>query len=266
MELRDVDWRGAQRALHQVLDRRVRLGHFRMLRVSSEAPTATGCMMAPPLEVPPKGLSMTAETEIAPLTVLDAARACREAHDRVTRCQSSYASWRRGWNRIATTRARTDWGLAVLEWIEASVTLAEAEDRRDPSRAAMTSPLSKVSGVMSPGQEQCGRAWRDYQEVRKAGNMTAIESARTRWREEFVLWFQALAVRCATEDEQRIEDMRDRQNDEMHLDPAEAFDPLKTTKAGELRRASKERVRQESIRRDQKRDHGRLNGWRPAGL
>jgi len=36
------------------------------------------------------------------------------------------------------------------------------------------------------------------------------------------------------------------------------------TKAGELRRASKERVRQESIRRDQKRDHSGLNGWRSA--
>jgi hypothetical protein len=77
-----------------------------------------------------------------------------------------------------------------------------------------------------------------------------------------VRWYEEMAARHAVEDEQRLEEMRDRLDDEMQLDPVEAFQPRSTNKAAELRRADRERQRQASLRRDKMRDQGSLSGWR----
>jgi hypothetical protein len=108
---------------------------------------------------------MTAETEIGPPTVRAATHAWIQARDQIRRCGDSYAAWRDGWNRTATASARTEWGMAGLVLISASVVLAEAEDRRDPASAAMTGPLGKMFGSPGPGQEQCQQAWSEYQQA-----------------------------------------------------------------------------------------------------
>jgi len=61
------------------------------------------------------------ETLAPPLTIPDASRSQIEALGRVWMHQSSYARLRHRQDITATTRARADWGLAVLEFIEASV-------------------------------------------------------------------------------------------------------------------------------------------------
>ena len=78
------------------------------------------------------------ETVAPPLTVSDASRNQVGALARVWMHQSSYARLRHRLNITATTRARADWGLAVLEFIDASMVLAAAKDHRSPLWAAAT--------------------------------------------------------------------------------------------------------------------------------
>ena len=66
----------------------------------------------------------------AVMPVPEAVQAVRSALDRVRMSQRRYAEVRRRASPAAVARVRTDWGLAVLEWIEASVALAAAEDGR----------------------------------------------------------------------------------------------------------------------------------------
>jgi hypothetical protein len=168
---------------------------------------------------------------------------------------------RRGMDLLVITRARTDWGLAVLEWIEASVALAEAEDRQDPVRAATTRRDQKTLEVADPGRSHCDRSWDDYQEVRKTCDQAAVTAVRAVWRDAFVSWFQGLAAQRATEDQRHVQELRHRLDDSERLDPGDAFPAPPSGLAEELVHASRERARQESIRRDTMRGFG----WRPAG-
>jgi uncharacterized membrane protein YccC len=115
------------------------------------------------------------------------------------------------------TRARTDWGLAVLEWIEASVALAEAEDTRDPARAASDSRSRRITVETGPVRSRIESSWRRYQQVRKNGGQAQIAQARAQWREALVDWFQALAEQRAAEDGQHAA--------ERPPEPEQAADP-----------------------------------------
>ena len=203
---------------------------------------------------------MATETALLPPTVRDAALALYAARERVRMHQRGYDRLRRRGDLQATSRARSEWGLAILEFIEASVTLAEAKDHRRAAWAASTSH-GRMFSIANPGHAQCERAWRDYQEARKTGNMTIVTAARGQWREAFVAWLQELISRSTDEDQQHLQEVRDLLDDSQRLDPGAA----PGNRAAALTRASREHARQESIRRDTMRDQGGLQGWRPAG-
>jgi hypothetical protein len=204
---------------------------------------------------------MTAEVVLPPLTVHEAGRALSAAFDRVRMHKHGYDRLRRGKDILVITRARTDWGLAVLEWIEASVALAEAEDRRDPVWAGTARHRQQALKVADPSRSQCDRSWSDYQEARRTGDQAAVTVARAAWRDACVTWFQGLAAQRATEDQQHAQELRHRLDDSERLDPEDAFPSPPSSLAEELVRAGKERARQESIRRDTMRGLG----WRPVG-
>lgn len=145
---------------------------------------------------------MIAEAAVPPRSVPDAAQAVRHSLDRVRMNQRGYARVRLRASPATVTRARTDWGLAVLEWIEASVTLAEAEDARDPARAASDSRSRRITVETGPVRGRIESSWRRYQQVRKNGSPDQVGRARAQWREALVDWFQALAGQRAAEDGQ----------------------------------------------------------------
>jgi hypothetical protein len=145
---------------------------------------------------------MIAEAAVPSRSVPDAARAVRDSLDRVRMTQRGYALVRLRASPAAVTRARTDWGLAVLEWIEASAALAEAEDMRDPARAASDSRSRRITVETGPVRSRIESSWRRYQQVRKNGGPAQIGRARAQWREALVDWFQALAEQRAAEDGQ----------------------------------------------------------------
>jgi len=95
--------------------------------------------------------------------------------------------------------------------------------------------------------------------------MTIVTAARGQWREAFVAWLQELITRSTDEDQQHLQEVRDLLDDSQRLDPGDAAPASPGSRAGELRRASRERARRESIRRDATRYDGGLQGWRPAG-
>src|SRR5262249_34006063 len=152
----------------------------------------------------------------------------------------------------------------VLELIESAVACAEAEDHKDPVWAAMSARGRTMFGSADPAHAEAEMAWRDYQEIRQTRNLAAIDAAPTRWRVEFVGWFQQLAERRAAEDEQHAQELRRRQDDSQRLDPGDAF-PKPGSRAAELVRASRERERRAAISRDQMRGQPGPGGWRPAG-
>jgi hypothetical protein len=151
---------------------------------------------------------MIAEAAVPSRSVPDAAQAVRRSLDRVRMNQRGYARVRLRASPVAVARARTDWGLAVLEWIEASVTLAEAEDTRDPGRAAGDSRTRRITVETGPARDRIESSWRRYQQVRKNGSPAQVTQARAQWREALVDWFQALAEQRAAEDGQRARALR----------------------------------------------------------
>jgi hypothetical protein len=129
--------------------------------------------------------AMATATALPPPTVHDAARALNAARESVRTYQRVYERLRRRRDLRATCRARSEWGLAILEFVEATVALAEARDHRSPAWAASTS-RGRMFSTVDTGHEQCEQAWRDYQDARKTGNMTIVAAARAQWREAFV--------------------------------------------------------------------------------
>jgi len=198
---------------------------------------------------------MTVDLSQAPLAVAEAAHARAVAYSRVRMHQASYFKIRGGVNRAAIARARADWGLAVLEWIDACVAEAEAEDRRDPLWAAYRSRRTATGS-----SRDCDRAWHAYQEIRKTRDQAAVTAARAAWRTALVDWMQELAARRAAEDEQSAAQVQQR------LDEAGArvgVHPSTANRARKLVHASREREREDSIRRSMMRDAG-LPGWEPG--
>jgi hypothetical protein len=154
---------------------------------------------------------MNAEVAAPPDAVLpvpEAVQAVRSALDRVRMSQRRYAEVRRRASPPAVTRVRTDWGLAVLEWIEASVALAVAEDGRDPGRAAREGHSRRITVEAGPARGAIESAWRRYQQARRNGAPDQAAVARAHWRAALVDWFQALAQQRATEDLQHAQQRR----------------------------------------------------------
>jgi hypothetical protein len=151
---------------------------------------------------------MIAEAPESSRSVPEAAQAANLSLDRVRMTQRGYARVRPWAGPAVVARARTDWGLAVLEWIEASAALAAAEDERDPARAASDSRRRRITVEGGPVRVRIESAWRRYQQVRKSGRPDQIALARAHWREALVDWFQALAEQRAAEDRQRAAELR----------------------------------------------------------
>jgi hypothetical protein len=141
----------------------------------------------------------------APPSVPAAAAAVRSALDRVRLSQRGYAAARGRADPLAVTRARTDWGLAVLEWIEASVALAAAEDARDAAGAAGGQRSVAASADANPARAEVEAAWRRYQHIRRNGRPEQVAAARGRWRAALVDWFAVLAQERAEQDQRRAE-------------------------------------------------------------
>jgi hypothetical protein len=144
----------------------------------------------------------------AVLPVPEAVQAVRSALDRVRMSQRRYAEVRRRASPAAVARVRTDWGLAVLEWIEASVALAAAEDGRGPGRAASEGHSRRITVEAGPARGAIESAWRRYQQARRDGAPDQAAVARAHWRAALVDWFQALAQQRATEDLQHAQQRR----------------------------------------------------------
>jgi hypothetical protein len=204
---------------------------------------------------------MTTEVVDLPLTISAATRDVQEAWAAVVRHQSSYARLRHGMDRPAMTRSRTDLRLAILEWIYACVTLAEAEDRLDPAWAAAEESLFKIAG---PSHDQCNRSWIDYQEARKAGDQAAIAMARVAWRDTLTSWLHELGNRWTIEDNKHVEEARHAMDLSQRVHPGDAFPSLPGRQADELVQTSRERERQEAARKSNMRDSTGLDGWRPV--
>lgn len=234
-------------------------------RVSFKEMARSGSMMVAPPELTPWEDAMTTEVVVSLPTAPAAARAQREALERVRLHQRSYSRLRCGRDIRAITPARTEWGLAVLEWINALVAWAEAADRRNPVWAAAEARGLTMFRTADPSHAECEQAWADYQEARRMGDQAAVTAARDAWYATLVDWHRELTSRRAEEDEQHVEDLLRSLDASDRLDPSDAFPPPPGSRAAELVRASRERARVESVRRDRMRSWGPLGGWRPAG-
>lgn len=206
---------------------------------------------------------MTAAVALPALTVPAAVEAQREAFKRVRMHAPGYDRIRRGRNPEAIAKARSEYGMAVLEWIEASVAVAEAEDRRDPVWAGEAGRTRDMFQNAGPGHARCDQAWRDYQKARLAGNVEAIAAARADWRITFVSWLQEWSAQLAAEDEWHVAELLSRLDEAGRVDPQDAFPSPPSSRAEELVRIARERERRDSIRRDSARYAG-LQSWRPA--
>jgi hypothetical protein len=168
---------------------------------------------------------MIAEVAVPSRSVPDAAQVVRDALDRVRMSQRRYAEVRRRARPAAVARARTDWGLAVLEWIEASEELAAAEDGRGPGRAGGDGRDRRTTAAAGPVRGRVESAWAQYQQARRSGGPDQIAAARARWREALVDWFQALAGQRAAEDEQHARRHRAQEEHEAAAEAAGPGDP-----------------------------------------
>jgi hypothetical protein len=164
---------------------------------------------------------MMTEAPDSSRSVPEAAQAVGLSLDRVRMTQRGYARVRLRGGPAVVTRARTDWGLAVLEWIEASAALAAAEDERDPARAASDSRSRRITVEAGPVRRRIESSWRQYQQARTSGRPDQIALARAHWRDALVDWFQALAQQRAAEDAQRARELRP----ELDQSPAPALTP-----------------------------------------
>jgi hypothetical protein len=184
---------------------------------------------------------------LPPLTVQNAVQAMIAAREKVRVHQRAYEGLRQRMDLRATSRARSEWGLATLEYIEASVAVAEAEDRQSPVWAASRS-RGRMFSTADPGHARCEQAWLNYQRARKTASVSIIATKRGQWREAFVDWLQELIARRTDEDQQHVQELRDRLEDGERLHANDAF--RAPSRAQELVHASRERTRQESIRRN----------------
>jgi hypothetical protein len=205
---------------------------------------------------------MTAEVVPSPLTLSDANRALREALESVGMHKRSHEQLRTRLDFRATARARNDLGLAALEVVNIIVAVAEAEDRLDPVWAESRNRGRPMFAAAGPGHDRCEQAWRAYQQARKTGDHGAIAVARELWRDELVDWHVQLHEQRCSEDQERAEKLSWRVDESTRLDAGDAFPAEPHSRREAVVRASRERERQESIRRA---NNGLRNPWvRPA--
>ena len=186
------------------------------------------------------------EVGARPLSIREAERAVVAEREAIGRLGAAYSRFRTGLDTRATARAHAEFGFAVLEFVHACVSLSEAEDRVDPVWAAARNRAEPMSTAVGPAHDQ---AWRDYQAARRSGDCDAIVAARAVWRDALMDWQLQLHKRQAAEDQDHAEKLRRRVDERMRLHPREVFPPPPRSRREEVVRESRERERQESIRR-----------------
>jgi hypothetical protein len=189
---------------------------------------------------------VVSEVAARPLSMREAERAVRDARDAIGRNGQAYARLRTGLDARATARAHTEFGFATLEFVNACLALAEAEDCVDPVWAAARNRSRPMFTVAGPRHDQ---AWSEYQEARRTGDQAAIAVARGVWRDVLVDWQLQLHKQRALEDEEHVKNLSRRLDESTRLHPGDAFPPPPRSRREEVVRASRERERQESIRR-----------------
>jgi hypothetical protein len=210
---------------------------------------------------------MAGQVTDRPLTIAEAARAEKDASARVADHQREHAKLRHRTNIRATNRARTEWGLAFGERIEAVVALARAmdDDERGPMWAATACDGRWVLFKHDDcGQERVEEAWDIYQTARRGGDWAAIVSARATWRDELVDWQMARYIDLGREDEALYERLSMSLDDAMRADVREVIFGRPRTREQQLRHEARERARAASLRRAEARYQSGLGGWRPA--
>jgi hypothetical protein len=212
-----------------------------------------------------------------PVTLADAAREMREAHQRVRTHARGYDRIRRGTSAPAIARARAEWGLSVYEWAQATIAQAEAEDRRNLSWR-IAPALGALSGMPQPAQPEAGErtgardgttlaqakddlaaacarrdtCWRAYAAIhRRIDAAEAIGHARARWADALAAWVLALVAHAEKEDQHHIEERQRRQERAMQLHPDDALG-RSLTAAEEAVHQARERIRQQNIERDRR--------------
>jgi hypothetical protein len=189
------------------------------------------------------------EVENQPLSVRDAARVQGEALDAVLRRHKpNHERLRPGWDIQATTRARNELGLALLDFVNATVALAEAKDRIKPEWAATTS-RPRMFTKADPSHDRCEQAWRDYQAARRAGDLAVVVAAREVWRDEFRAWAVELHALRTAEDQAHANEVRRRWDESHRVHPEDVMGGRPHSRAREIVDESGEWERQESIRR-----------------
>jgi len=109
--------------------------------------------------------------------------------------RQGYERLRHGIDLLAITKARNDYGMACLAWIDLCVSKAESDDQHDPVWAARSFERGRpVFTGGKPRDVQVREAWLDYQSARIGADLETIGRAREAWRVAFVAWLQDLMV------------------------------------------------------------------------
>jgi hypothetical protein len=187
----------------------------------------------------------------------------REATERFKARWRGYQHARQGVNLADITRARAEFGMACLEWIEVLVARAERDDERDPQRAAILD-----SGTTIPVSTSRDRALLEasiaYRDSRLTGIGEAIVASRGAYRLALVTWLEDLDRQLAGEDEQHVADLLSRLDESDRFDPQDAFSEPPISHAEALVRESRERDRERHLMPGGGYDYGSLSGWRSA--
>jgi hypothetical protein len=186
------------------------------------------------------------EVGARPLSIREAERAVVEEREAIGRLGAAYSRLRTGLDTRATARAHAEFGFGVLEFVHACVSLSEAEDRVDPVWAAARNRAEPMSTTAGPAHDQ---AWHDYQAARRSGDSNAIAAARAVWQEALMDWQLRLHKRQAAEDQDHAEKLSRRMDERTRLHPREVFPPPPHSRREQVVRESREREREESIRR-----------------
>jgi hypothetical protein len=227
-------------------------------------------------------------TEPAPgqFPELSVAAAAREAGDTWLRAgmyMRNYADMRTDTSSDRIVRARGEWGLALLEWVEALIAREAAKDRARARRLALPpspgpgtstppvpvpgagnrhGPVADLAAELRAARSQVSDREGSYTGIRMGSDQAATDQARSEWGQALADWIRACLAVKAAEDAANVAARRSRDG-ALKVNPADAFPPGPPTRASDLVRNSRERTRREAIQRDRNR-YSQSSLGRPA--